>query len=219
MMDLLHVLKKRYATKAYDATRRIPEETVKQLMEALRYSPSSVNAQPWHFILADDEAGKQRVAKATPDVGSLAYNRSKVLKASHVVVLCARNELSDEYLTAVLDQEEQDGRYADQTAREGFAAARASYVQQHLGADDVADWNQKQVYLALGFLLLSAGLLGVDATPIEGFLPDELIEEFGLKEKGLTPQVIVTLGYHADRDANAKSPKSRLASEVVFSKA
>lgn len=218
-MDLLHVLKKRYATKAYDATRRIPEETVNQLLEALRYSPSSVNAQPWHFIVADDEAGRQRVAKATPDIGSLAYNRPKVLQASHVVVLCARNELPESYLTEVLDKEQQDGRYADSTARDGFAAARAGYVKQHLDAGDVMLWNQKQVYIAQGFLLLAAGLLGVDATPIEGFLPEALSEEFGLEEKGLTPLVMVSLGYHADSDANARLPKSRLARDVVFSKA
>lgn len=218
-MDLLHTLKTRYATKAYDATRRIPEETVTQLLEALRYSPSSVNAQPWHFIVADDEAGKQRLAKATPDVGSLAYNRPKILQASHVVVLCARNELSEAYLTEVLNKEEQDGRYADKAAREGFAAARAGYVQQHIDAGDVAHWNQKQVYLAQGVLLLSAGLLGVDATPIEGFLPEAIAEEFDLESKGLTPLVMISLGYHSDKDANARLPKSRLSAEVVFSKA
>ncbi len=218
-MDLLHTLKTRYATKAYDATRRIPEETVTQLLEALRYSPSSVNAQPWHFIVADDEAGKQRLAKATPDVGSLAYNRPKILQASHVVVLCARNELSEAYLTEVLNKEEQDGRYADKAAREWLAAARAGYVQQHIDAGDVAHWNQKQVYLAQGVLLLSAGLLGVDATPIEGFLPEAIAEEFDLESKGLTPLVMISLGYHSDKDANARLPKSRLSAEVVFSKA
>ncbi|MCQ0041292.1 MAG: oxygen-insensitive NAD(P)H nitroreductase [Bombella sp.] len=218
-MDLLHVLKTRYTTKAYDAARRIPEETVQQLLAALRYSPSSVNAQPWHFIIADDDAGKQRLAKATPDSGSLSYNRPKITQASHVVVLCARNELPESYLETVLDKEEQDGRYADAAARKGFGTARAGYVQQHLDAGDVAHWNQKQVYLAQGFLLLSAGLLGVDATPIEGFLPDVISEEFGLKEKGLTPLVIVALGYHSDKDANATCPKSRLAPESIFSKA
>ncbi|MCX8666426.1 oxygen-insensitive NAD(P)H nitroreductase [Acetobacteraceae bacterium B3987] len=218
-MDLLHTLKTRYATKAYDAARRIPEETVTQLLAALRYSPSSVNAQPWHFIVADDEAGKQRLAKATPDVGSLAYNRPKILQASHVVVLCARNELSEAYLTEVLDKEEQDGRYASKAAREGFAAARASYLQQHIDAGDVAQWNQKQVYLAQGFLLLSAGLLGVDATPLEGFLPEVISEEFDLEKKGLTPLVMVALGYHSDKDGNANLPKSRLAPEAIFSKA
>lgn len=218
-MDLLQALRTRYATKAYDAARRIPEETVKQLLEALRYSPSSVNAQPWHFIVADDEAGKQRMAKATPDSGSLAYNRSKILQASHVVALCARDELPASYLEEVLNREEQDGRYVDQAAREGFATARAGYVQQHVDAGDVVHWNQKQVYLAQGFLLLSAGLLGVDATPIEGFLPEVFSEEFGLKEKGLTPLVLVSLGFHSDKDANAKAPKSRLTPEVLFSKA
>ncbi|MUG04634.1 oxygen-insensitive NAD(P)H nitroreductase [Bombella sp. ESL0378] len=218
-MDLPHILQARYTTKAYDATRRIPQDKVTQLMAALRFSPSSVNAQPWHFILADDEAGKQRLAKATPVESPLAYNREKIIDASHVVLLCAKNELTDSYLHSVLEQEEKDGRYQDAAARDGFAAARAGYVQQHKTAGDVAHWNQKQVYLAQGFLLLSAAMLGIDATPIEGFEPEVLSHEFGLKEKGLTPLVIVSLGYHAERDNNAKRPKSRLGEDVLFSKA
>ncbi|PHI95264.1 NAD(P)H nitroreductase [Parasaccharibacter apium] len=218
-MDLPHILQTRYTTKAYDKTRRIPEETFKQLVAALRYSPSSVNAQPWHFIVADDEAGKQRLAKATPEGSALAYNRGKITDASHVVLLCARNELTESYLHSVLEQEEKDGRYQDAKARDEFAAARAGYVQQHKTAGDVAHWNQKQVYLAQGFLLLSAAMLGIDATPIEGFLPEVMSKEFGLAGKGLTPLVVVALGYHAESDNNAKRPKSRLAEKVLFSKA
>ena len=62
-MDLSESLQHRYTAKAYDTGRRLPDDIVAQLKAALRFSPSSVNAQPWHFILADDEAGKARVAR------------------------------------------------------------------------------------------------------------------------------------------------------------
>lgn len=219
MMNLLHILKTRYTTKAYDPSRKIPEESVKQLLEALRYSPSSVNAQPWHFIVADDEAGKKRLAKGAPQTSEVSYNWAKIMDASHVVLLCARDTLSDSYLDEVLEQESKDGRFSDDEKRDWLKEARAGYVQMHRDAGDVAIWNQKQVYLAQGFLLLSAATLGIDATPIEGFIPGLLEEEFGLKEKGLTPQVIVSLGYHAEQDNNARRPKSRLDESVVFSRA
>lgn len=108
-MNLLNVLKTRYTTKAYDTTRRIPQETMDQLLAALRYSPSSVNAQPWHFIVADNQAGKDRIAASTPGVSS--YNTPKIKDASHVIVLCARDVLSEDYLNEVLEQEDKDGRY------------------------------------------------------------------------------------------------------------
>ncbi len=216
-MDLIEVLKHRYAAKAYDAGRTLPPATVEQLLAALRYSPSSVNSQPWHFIVADDAAGKARVAKAT--TGHYAYNAPKVLDASHVVVLCARDDLAPDYLQALLDNDQAAGRFASDEAREGQRKSRAGYVDAHHAAGDIAHWAQKQTYIAQGFLLLAAGLLGVDATPMEGFDTAALDAEFGLKAKGFSSQVIVALGHHADTDFNAKLPKSRLPAEAVFSRA
>ena len=217
MTELTDALRHRYTCKAYDASRRLPDSIVEQLLAALRFSPSSVNSQPWHFIVADNAQGKERIAKAT--AGSYAYNAAKVLNASHVVVLCSRNELPADYLQTVLDQEQADGRFADEAAREGQCKGRAGYVAQHESAGDVAEWTEKQTYIAQGFLLLAAGLLGVDATPMEGFDPAALDEEFGLKEKGFSPAVIVSLGYHAEGDLNATLPKSRLPETALFSRA
>lgn len=216
-MDLIELLKHRYTAKAYDAGRKLPQDVVAQLLAALRFSPSSVNAQPWHFIVADDEAGKARVARGA--AGPFAYNAPKILNASHVVVLCARDTLPPEHLQAVLDQEQEDGRFAGEEAREGQRKTRGGYVALHEQAGDLPVWTQKQVYIALGFLLLAAGALGVDATPMEGFDGAALDEAFGLADKGLSPAVIVALGYHAETDFNAKLPKSRLAESVVFSRA
>ncbi len=57
-MDTVSLAKRRYTTKAYDASRRIPQATVDALLEQLRHSPSSVNSQPWHFIVADTAEGR-----------------------------------------------------------------------------------------------------------------------------------------------------------------
>lgn len=218
-MTLLHTLQRRYTTKAYDSDRRIPDETIAQLLEALRLSPSSVNAQPWHFIVADDNAGKERLAKATPEQSPLAYNRPKITGSSHAVLLCARQELSDTYLTTLLEKEKEDGRFSTEEAFTTWKEALTHYVGLHRQAGDVEHWNQKQVYIAQGFLLLSAASMGIDATPIEGFDPTIMSEEFDLARQKLTPLVVVTLGYHSEEDSNAKRPKSRLAYEAVFSKA
>ncbi|GBQ08370.1 oxygen-insensitive NAD(P)H nitroreductase [Saccharibacter floricola] len=218
-MTLLHTLQKRYTTKAYDGARRIPDETIAQLLEALRLSPSSVNSQPWHFIIADDNAGKERIAKATPEQSPLAYNRPKITGASHAVLLCARQELSDAYLTTLLEKEREDGRFVTEEAFATRKKTLTHYVGLHRQAGNLEQWTQKQVYIAQGFLLLSAASMGIDATPIEGFDPTIMSEEFDLAQQKLTPLVVIALGYHSEEDSNAKRPKSRLAYEAVFSKA
>ncbi|GCD74490.1 oxygen-insensitive NAD(P)H nitroreductase [Acetobacter pasteurianus NBRC 3299] len=213
-MTLLETLTHRHTTKAYDKTRKIPADIFAQLLEALRYSPSSVNSQPWHFFVADNDEGKARIAKATS--GPFAFNASRVMDASHVIVLSSRTTMPAEYLQTITDQEQIDGRYADDATKESITKGRNIFVGLHQKEGDLTAWTQKQTYIAQGFLLLSAALLGVDATPMEGFDAAILDQELGLKEKGLTSAVIVSLGYHSDADFNAKLPKSRLPEKALF---
>lgn len=50
-MDLLNVSKSRYTTKAYDPNKKIPQQQFERFLEILRLTPSSINIQPWHFLL------------------------------------------------------------------------------------------------------------------------------------------------------------------------
>ena len=214
-MQLTALAKSRYTTKAYDASRKIPQETINELLEQLRHSPSSVNSQPWHFVVASDEQGKARVAKSAE--GGFAYNEAKMLNASHVIVFCTRTEMPESHLHAVLAQEETDGRFASDEAKAGQDKTRRGYVDMHkFDQKDLQHWMEKQTYLALGTLLLGAASLGLDATPMEGFDFKKLDEELGLRDQGFTSLVVVSLGYRSDSDFNAKLPKSRLPAETVF---
>lgn len=216
-MSLVTVSKTRYATKAYDASRKIPQAQVEELLTLLRHSPSSVNSQPWHFVVASTEEGKARVAKGAQ--GGFSYNEPKILNASHVVVLCARTDLSDDFLEALLDQEERDGRFAAEGARANQRNSRQGYVDIHrYQTKDLQHWMEKQLYLSLGTLLLGAATLGIDATPMEGIDSKVLDEALGLRARGLTSVVLCALGYHAESDFNAKLPKSRLAEEATLTR-
>jgi nitroreductase/dihydropteridine reductase len=106
-----------------------------------------VNSQPWHFLIASTPAGRARIAKAP---GQL-LQRSKVRNASHVVVLCARKTLDDAHLSAVLDQEQLDGRFATPEAMATQDKSRRFYVGLHqTELKDERYWIERQVYLALG---------------------------------------------------------------------
>ncbi len=205
----------RRTAKAFNPERKIPEATMAELRTLLRFAPSSVNSQPWHFVIAETDEGKARVAQSTQ--GNMAYNAPKILKASHVVVLCARTDLPPAHLDALLAQEEADGRFPTPEAKAGQQAARSGYVGLHRDVlKDVQFWAEKQVYLALGTLLLGAEQMGVNACPMEGIDRAKLDEVLGLKEQGLASVVVVALGYSGDDDFNAKLPKSRLPAEQVF---
>jgi nitroreductase/dihydropteridine reductase len=214
-MDILSAAKKRHTAKAYDAERRIPEEVMQKVYDLLRTSPSSVNSQPWHFIVANTPEGRARVARAAQ--GAYSYNAAKITDASHVIVLCARIDMDEAHLQALLEQEQRDGRFRDAAARAGQDGTRRGYVNQHrFGDKDVAQWLEKQVYLALGTALVGAATLEIDATPMEGFDRKILDAEFGLNEQGLSGLVLVSFGYSSASDFNAGLPKSRLTQEAAF---
>jgi nitroreductase len=77
-------------------------------------------------------------------------------------------------------------------------------------------WARNQAYIALGNLLTSAALLGIDACPMEGFDRTQYDEILGLKPKGLATAVIATLGYRSPTDKYAVAAKVRFPKEQVF---
>jgi len=214
-MNVDQLATKRYTTKAYDPHKRVGAAQMEQLKTLLRFAPSSVNSQPWHFVIAESNEAKQRIAAAT--TGPYGANEPKVVNASHVLVLCARTELDDTHLEHLLAREKVDGRFPDDDSRLLQGKVRAFYVDMHRNElGDTQHWMEKQVYLAHGMLLLGAASLEIDATPIEGFDREVLDHTLGLPEKGLRSVVLTALGYRSDDDFNAELPKSRLPQEEVL---
>lgn len=215
-MDIARIALSRHTCKAYDPSRKIPAEQMAQLKTLLQYAPSSVNSQPWHFLIAATDEAKQRFAKATQQ-GPYGANTPKILNASHVIALCARTSVDDAHLDTLLQAEEKAGRFPTPEGREMQNKGRHFYVNLHrYDIRDTQQWMEKQVYLALGTLLLGAASLGIDATPIEGFDPRAFNDELNLRPQGLTSVVLVALGYRSDEDFNAKLPKARLPAEAII---
>ncbi|XQW84965.1 oxygen-insensitive NAD(P)H nitroreductase [Thalassotalea piscium] len=216
--DIIYYAKKRQSAKAYDANKKISAENIQKIKELLRFSPSSVNAQPWHFVIASTAEGKNRVAKATDEL--YPFNSNSIRNASHVVVFASRLEPTEAHLQHLLTQEEKDGRFDGdpETFRAGMDAGRKMFINLHKEEfKDVQHWMDKQVYLNLGQFLLGVATLGIDATPMEGIDRSTLDNELGLREKGFSSLFVVALGYSdAENDFNASLPKSRLPFEAIL---
>lgn len=209
-IDIAKLSEQRYTAKVYDKTRKIAPEQLQQLVTLLRNTPSSVNAQPWHFFIVGTDEGKKTIEPALLD-----FNKPRVMDASHTVVFAVRTSMDEDYLLHVLEQEDKAGRLRTEADRTMQHGGRSYFVGLNR-EKDLVGWGTKQAYIALGGLLFGAAALGIDATPIEGFKPAEMDEALGLREKGLTSVLVASLGYSSEEDFNARLPKSRLPeSEVV----
>lgn len=215
-MNLQQIIHQRYATKKYNPNKKIPEDQIEQLVELLQYSPTSINSQPYHFIVTGTPTGKKRIASSM-NSGFYTYNRDKVVNASHSIIICSKTDIDRTYLTKTIEKAYHDGRIESLEKVEQMVNQYMGFIDLHNNVEkDAQNWMAKQCYIALGNLLLGAAMLGIDTTPIEGFDSEILDKEFNLTEQGYMSLVIVTLGYRADDDAYAKLPKSRLSKEDLF---
>lgn len=216
-MDIVNVLEKRFATKEFEGGRSLSDVQLAQIKSLLQLSPSSVNIQPWHFIIATDDAGKARMTKGTEP--NYPFNTPKITKAAAVIVFCARIDAEPEYLQHILAQEDKDGRYPKEEFKQMAQGARQTFSDMHrYDLKDHQHWLEKQVYLNMGVFLLGVAAMGLDAVPMEGVDVKGLDAEFNLREKGLSALAVVSVGYHADIEFNSpdKTPKSRLPQSKII---
>ena len=205
--DLLAQLRWRYAVKKFDPAAKISAETWSILEESLVLAPSSYGLQPWKFFVVENHGVR---AALLPH----SWGQKQIVDASHLVVFAVKKDVS------AADAE----RHADHsTAVRGLPAGTLDgYKQLMIGsltrtpAAELDIWMSRQVFIALGGFLTACALLGVDACPMEGFLPEKYDEVLGLPERGYASRVLVTAGYRHPEDRNAAMKKVRYPrSEVV----
>jgi len=189
----------RYATKQFDPSRSISPGDWHTLEEALVQSPSSFGLQPWRFIVVENKALRENLKKHS-------WNQAQVVQASHYVVLAAKIDLGAADVDALIN--------CTATLRGKTPESFDQYRQMILGflaqpSFSVDSWTTRQVYIALGMLLSTASMLGIDACPMEGFNPPEYDRELGLTGTGYASKVACALGYRSEQDAYATAPKVR----------
>ncbi|HEY0222292.1 MAG TPA: oxygen-insensitive NAD(P)H nitroreductase [Lactovum miscens] len=219
MKNITDALNWRYTTKVFDTDKKISEEDFSEIEQILQMAPTSTNLQPNHFIIANDEAGKDRIAKAA--TGFYNFNNSKIKGASHVIVFASKVLVDEKHLELVLEKESQDGRFTQESQKIQQGAGRRTFLNIHrFDLRDEGHWHAKQSYLVAGAVLLGAAELGIDATPIEGVDLQILNKEFDLESQNLSANLVIALGYHKeDEDFNAKLPKSRLDKTTIITMA
>ena len=199
--QLLDSLNWRYATKTFDASKKIPVATWKALEETLILSPSSFGLQPYRFLVVTDPALR---AKLQPH----SWNQTQVVDASHYVVFAARTAMTEAEVDRFLDRVV-EVRGIPRESLEGYRGMMYGSLLSPGAESRIPHWAALQAYIALGNLMTSASLLGVDTCAIEGFAPAEYDALLGLKEQGYASVVCCALGYRSAEDKYAGLAKVR----------
>lgn len=207
--ELNQALNWRYATKVFDANQQINDETFDALLQSLRLSPSSFGLQPWKFIVVENADLRQQLR-------AQSWNQPQVTDASHLIVLCAKEAVSTEDIEewikclAITQSTPIDQLAPLQGMIQQFTSSMSPVDMQH--------WNTRQVYLALGQLMTSAAMLGIDTCPLEGISASAYDQILGLESSGYRTRVACALGYRSEQDKYATAPKARFAIEKVVAR-
>lgn len=206
--DLLAAQRWRYATKSFDPSRRIPADQWQALEDTLVLTPSSYGLQPWRFLVVDDPALRRQLRPHS-------WNQSQITDCSHLVVLLAKRTITpadaDRFVAAI-------------AAARGQEPADLAPYRQMIQVDliegpraaEIDCWAANQLYIALGNLMTSSALLGIDTCPIEGFSPAEYDRILDLEGSGYRSRVVCACGYRSPDDKYASLAKVRYpASELI----
>jgi nitroreductase len=205
---LLEQLHWRYATKQFDAQRKIPASVWNALEQSLILTPSSFGMQPWKFIVLNNDAEvRERL------VGS-SWGQRQVTDSSHFVVFTVRTEITEQDVDAYMDSIIKT-RQIDKSAVEPLKKMIDGGIVRGLNATQQREWASRQAYIALGNFMTSAALLGVDTCPMEGLDPAKYDEILGLKGSGYATCVACAAGYRAGTDKYAKLAKVRYTAQQV----
>lgn len=203
--QLLVGLKQRYAAKRFDITKKVPAATWNTLKQSLLLSPSSFGLQPWKFIAVSSESLKRELQPH-------CYNQPQVIECSHFVVFTHRTDMTSKDVDRLMQ--------SIASSRKIPVSALEDYRQMIMGTlaapgKDIGRWNSRQPYIALGQLMLSASLLGVDTCPMEGIESQGVDKILGLEGSGYTSIVACAVGYHSSDDSSFALSKVRFPIDDV----
>ena len=207
MSNYIDDLNWRYAVKQFDASKKVSEEDLQKLIDAVQLSASSYGLQPYKILVIKDQAVKEKLKAA-------GYNQSQFTDATAVFVFAHQTDFDAELIDSYIELSERIKELETGTL-EGYANLIKNALL-NLPQEAKAGWTSRQAYIALGNLLSAAAAHKIDACPMEGFEATAFDEILGLTEQNLHAVVVAAVGYRSAEDETQHAPKVRRPQEELF---
>ena len=190
-MDYIHLLKKRYATKAMNG-RVVPDESIENILEAIRLTPTSSGLQPFEVFVITDKAVKSNIRE-------IAWNQSQITDCSHLFVFAAWDTYTADRINHMFDLTNEIRGFKN----EGWENYRQQLLSNYTKKDPQQNFEHaaRQTYIAFMSAITQATAEGLDSTPMEGFDRAALDKLLKLNDKGLRSTLLLPIGYRdAEKD-------------------
>ena len=197
----------RYATKKFDASKKVSEADLNFLKEAVRLSVSSYGLQLYKVLIVENRELRSTLQAA-------AYGQSQIVDASHLIVFASQTTVGEEDVNKYIANAT-NTRGLPTGALDGYSDYMKNALNP-MSEEAKKIWTEKQTYLALGNLINAAAELKIDVCPMEGYDATQFNEILGLDKLNLTGTVVATVGYRHIEDDTQHYKKVRKSNEELF---
>ena len=205
--DILNAFQYRHATKEFDGTKKVSDENINYILKTANLSPSSFGFEPWHFVVVQDKALRELlkpVAWGAP---------LKLDTASYFVLGLSMKAPMVKHDADYIKHMMKEVKQMPEDVIDMYSKFYREFQERDFDLDTdkkLFDWSSKQTYIALGNMMTSAALIGIDSCPIEGFHQEKaetlLREKFGIDTDKYGLSFMVAFGY---RKADPEFAKTR----------
>ncbi|MCR8656456.1 nitroreductase family protein [Paenibacillus endoradicis] len=183
--DFNEILNGRRSIKVYDPSVKISREEMTEILEQTSTAPSSINMQPWRFVVIDSEEGKATIAPLAQ------FNKDKVSSSSAVIALFADKNNFD-YSEEIYGTAVELGYMPEEVKNAQLGYFKGLYANM---TDEVMkDTIMLDSGLVAMQLMLVARAHGYDTNPIGGYEKELIAEAFGLDKNRYIPVMLITIG-------------------------
>lgn len=206
-MDTIEKLKWRYATKKFNPNKKLSNKKLQILKEAFNLTATSFGLQTISLVVVGDETLRKTLVEH-------AYGQKQVLQASHLLVICIQDNIKD----IDVNNYYQNIKDIRDTPIDILEPYRKSLVKMmdKMTVEERQQWSKNQAYIALGNLMTVCAIEDIDATPMEGFVPEQYDRILNLEAHGLKSVLLLPVGYRADDDMFADFKKVRKPIDEVI---
>ena len=183
--DFNEIVYGRRSIKEYDPTVKISREEMSEMIAQASKAPSSINMQPWRFVIIDSEEGKAKLAPLSK------FNKDKVLSSSAVIAVFADLNSFD-YAEDIYGKAVELG-YMPQEVKD-FQLNTFKPIYEKMSYEEMKDTILLDSGLVSMQLMLVARAYGYDTNSIGGYEKDQIAEAYGLEKERYLPVMLITIG-------------------------
>ncbi|MFF2911431.1 nitroreductase family protein [Paenibacillus sp. NPDC057934] len=187
--DFKKIVLERRSIKSYEPSVKISHEEMTEILNEATHAPSSINFQPWRFLVIESDEAKAKLSQLAP------FNRQKI-ETSAAVIAIFGDLKNVQYAEEIFTRNVQLG-YMPAEVKEQVLPTSLGYYE-NLSDQARRDIVMTDCGLVAMQLMLVARAHGYETNPMGGYEKDLIAEVFGMEKDRYAPVMLVSIGKAAD---------------------